>query len=146
MENFIRKILSQMSTADKIRLSYGRDTLSIGKMENFGIREVFMADGPQGIRREDGNTNTALPCGVALAAGFDTDLAEEYGKVIGEEARACGIRASLGPGMNLTRTPLNGRTFEYYGEDPVLAGKTAAGPPAGPPGSGAGAQRLRRHR
>ena len=127
MENFIRKILSQLSTAEKIRLAYGRDNLSIGKLEKHGIREVFMADGPQGIRREDGSKNTALPCGIALAASFDTALAEQYGGVIGEEARACGIRASLGPGMNLMRTPLNGRNFEYYGEDPVLAGKIAAG-------------------
>ena len=116
MENFIRKILAQLSTAEKIRLAYGRDNLSIGKLEKHGIREVFMADGPQGIRREDGGKNTALPGGIALAASFDTALAEQYGGVIGEEARACGIRASLGPGMNLMRPPLNGRNFEYYGE------------------------------
>ncbi len=127
MENFIRKILAQLSAAEKIRLAYGRDNLSIGKLEKHGIREVFMADGPQGIRREDGSKNTALPSGIALAASFDTALAEQYGGVIGEEARVCGIRASLGPGMNLMRTPLNGRNFEYYGEDPVLAGKIAAG-------------------
>ncbi|MBQ9501051.1 MAG: glycoside hydrolase family 3 protein, partial [Lentisphaeria bacterium] len=127
MEKFIRSILARMSTADKIRLAYGRSNLSIGKLEKYGIREVFMADGPQGIRRENGEKNTALPCGIALAASFDVRLAEEYGAVIGEEARACGIRASLGPGVNLMRTPLNGRSFEYYGEDPVLAGKTGAG-------------------
>ena len=127
MEKFIRNILAQLSTAEKIRLAYGRNSLSIGKFEKHGIREVFMADGPQGIRREDGGKNTALPSGIALAASFDPALAEEYGGVIGEEARACGVRASLGPGMNLMRTPLNGRNFEYYGEDPVLAGKIAAG-------------------
>ena len=93
-----------MSTVDKIRFACGRSNLSIGKLEKYGIREVFMADGPQGIRRENGEKNTALPCGVALAASFDVRLAEQYGAVIGEEARACGIRASLGPGGNLMRT------------------------------------------
>ena len=61
MENFIHQILAQLSTAEKIRLAYGRKSLSIGKLEKHGIREVFMADGPQGIRREDGSKNTALP-------------------------------------------------------------------------------------
>lgn len=127
MEKFIKNILDKMTTEDKIELISGCDTLSIGRLPHLGIREVFMADGPQGIRREYDQKNTALPSGIALSASFDTELAEKYGAVIGEEARACGIRASLGPGMNLTRTPLNGRTFEYYGEDPVLAGKIAAG-------------------
>ena len=127
MEQFIRDVLAKMTVEEKIELVSGCDNLSVGRIPRLGIREVFMADGPQGIRREDGNKNTALPSGLALAASFDTDLAEKYGSVIGEEARACGIRASLGPALNLTRTPLNGRTFEYYGEDPVLAGKIAAG-------------------
>lgn len=127
MEKFIRDVLSRMTTEEKIQLCVGSGELSIGKLERLGIREVHVADGPQGIRREDGSFNVALPCGLSLAASFDTALAEQYGKVIGEEARACGIRASLGPGMNLTRTPLNGRTFEYYGEDPIVSGKIAAG-------------------
>ncbi|MBR1967045.1 MAG: glycoside hydrolase family 3 C-terminal domain-containing protein [Lentisphaeria bacterium] len=127
MEKFIRNILSEMTVEEKIELISGCDTLSIGKIPRLNIREVFMADGPQGIRREGGAKNTALMSGIALSASFDPELAEKYGAVIGEEARACGIRASLGPGINLTRTPLNGRTFEYYGEDPVLAGKIAAG-------------------
>ena len=127
MEKFVRDVLAKMTVEEKIELVSGCDNLSVGRIPRLGIREVFMADGPQGIRREDGNKNTALPSGIALAASFDTDLAEKYGSVIGEEARACGIRASLGPALNLTRTPLNGRTFEYYGEDPVLAGKIAAG-------------------
>ena len=118
MEKFIRSILARMSTADKIRLAYGRSNLSIGKLEKYGIREVFMADGPQGIRRENGEKNTALPCGIALAASFDVRLAEEYGAVIGEEARACGIRASLGPGVNLMRTPLNGRSLSITAKIP----------------------------
>lgn len=127
MEKFIRDVFADMTVEEKISLISGCGTMSVGNLPRLGIREVFMADGPQGIRREDGNKNTALPSGIALAASFDTELAQQYGAVIAEEARACGIRASLGPGINLTRTPLNGRTFEYYGEDPVLAGKIAAG-------------------
>ncbi len=127
MEKFIREVLSRMTTEEKIQLTVGAGELSIGNLPSQGIREVHVADGPQGIRRENGEFNVALPCGLSLAASFDTELAEEYGAVIGEEARACGIRMSLGPGMNLTRTPLNGRTFEYYGEDPIVSGKIAAG-------------------
>ncbi len=127
MEKFIREVLSRLSTADKIRLSYGRASLSVGKLPHHGIREVFVTDGPQGVRRENGEKNTAFPCGLALAASFDTALAEKYGTALAEEARACGIRGILGPGMNLMRTPLNGRSFEYFGEDPVLSGKIAAG-------------------
>ncbi|MBQ9789120.1 MAG: glycoside hydrolase family 3 C-terminal domain-containing protein [Lentisphaeria bacterium] len=127
MEKFIREVLSRMTTEEKIQLTVGSGELSIGNLPSQGIREVYVADGPQGIRRESGEFNVALPCGLSLAASFDPKLAEEYGAVIGEEARACCIRGSLGPGMNLTRTPLNGRTFEYYGEDPIVSGKIAAG-------------------
>ena len=128
MENFIRTVLEKLTVEEKISLVSGTSNMGIGKIPRLGIREVFMADGPQGIRREGtpDMTNTALPCGLALAASFDTELAQQYGGVIAEDARACGIRASLGPGMNLMRTPLNGRTFEYYGEDPVLSGRIAA--------------------
>ena len=82
---------------------------------------------PRGGRLEDGRTASALPCNMALASSFDRELAEEYGKVIAEECIENGIQIILGPGINLMRTPMNGRNFEYMGEDPVLAGQIAAG-------------------
>ena len=66
---------------------------------------------------EDGRTASALPCNMALASSFDRELAEEYGKVIAEECIENGIQIIFGPGINLMRTPMNGRNFEYVGED-----------------------------
>ena len=86
-----------------------------------------MSDGPQGVRLEAGPSTTALPCGMSLGSTFDPETAREYGALLGRECAANGIQAILGPGFNLMRTPLNGRNFEYYGEDPVLSGEIASG-------------------
>lgn len=123
----IEKMLAQMTLEEKLSLCHGCDSMTIGRIPRLGIGELNMADGPQGLRFEDGRTTTALPCGMALACTFDPRAAFEYGAVIGREALAANVQASLGPGFNLMRTPLNGRNFEYYGEDPVLAGEIASG-------------------
>lgn len=128
MEKRIEKLLAELTTEEKITLCAGASTLKTAAIPRLGIHEMEMADGPQGVRNtETLQPATALPCGVALAASFDPELAEKYGRTIALDCKALGIGVSLGPGMNLLRTPLNGRNFEYYGEDPHLAGKTAAG-------------------
>ena len=127
MEKLISSILEQLTLDEKIFLTHGSSCMGVGPIERLGIQELLMADGPQGIRLEDGRTTTALPCGMALAASFDEKQAEKYGTVIAREALANGIQVSLGPAFNMMRTPMNGRNFEYYGEDPVLAGKIASG-------------------
>ncbi len=127
MEKKIEKLLAEMTLDEKIHLCHGYSSMCVGNIERLGIGSVEMADGPQGFRFEDGRTATALPCGMALACAFDPKAAFEYGEVIGREALASGLQVSLGPGFNLMRTPLNGRNFEYYGEDPVLAGAVATG-------------------
>ncbi len=126
-EEKISELVSAMTLDEKISLCHGCDSMSVGDIHRLGIGRVTMADGPQGVRLEDGKTTTGLPCGMALAATFDVPLAEEYGALIGRECLANDIQVSLGPGFNLMRTPLCGRSFEYYGEDPVLAGEIAAG-------------------
>jgi len=90
-----------------------------------GIPPIQMSDAAYGVRNsgENGRYSTALPADVAAAASWDLDAAYEYGALIGRELRAQGYNMSLGGGINLTREPRNGRTFEYLGEDPVLAGK-----------------------
>lgn len=90
-----------------------------------GIPGIQMSDAAYGVRSsgENGRYSTALPADVAAAASWDLDAAHEYGALIGRELRAQGFNMSLGGGTNLTREPRNGRTFEYLGEDPVLAGK-----------------------
>jgi beta-glucosidase len=93
-----------------------------------GIPGIDMSDAAYGVRSSgaNGRYSTALPANVAAAASWDTDAAYEYGKLIGSELRAQGYNMSLGGGVNLTREPRNGRTFEYLGEDPVLAGTLIA--------------------
>src|SRR5664279_5009397 len=90
-----------------------------------GIPPIQMSDAAYGVRAsgENGRYSTALPADVAGAASWDLDAGYEYGALIGRELRAQGFNMSLGGGVNLTREPRNGRTFEYLGEDPVLAGK-----------------------
>src|SRR5579871_6127028 len=93
-----------------------------------GIPYIQMSDAAYGVRAsgENGRYSTALPANVAAAASWDTEAAYEYGKLIGTELRAQGYNMTLGGGTNLTREPRNGRTFEYLGEDPVLAGTLVA--------------------
>jgi beta-glucosidase len=93
-----------------------------------GIPGIDMSDAAYGVRSSgaNGRYSTALPANVAAAASWETDAAFEYGALIGRELRAQGFNMSLGGGVNLTRDPRNGRTFEYLGEDPVLAGTLVA--------------------
>jgi beta-glucosidase len=93
-----------------------------------GIPGIDMSDAAYGVRSSgvNGRYATALPANVAAAASWDTDAAYEYGKLIGHELRAQGYNMTLGGGMDITREPRNGRTFEYLGEDPILAGELVA--------------------
>jgi beta-glucosidase len=93
-----------------------------------GIPGIDMSDAAYGVRSSgaNGRYSTALPANVAAAASWDTDAAYEYGKLIGTELRAQGYNMTLGGGVDITREPRNGRTFEYLGEDPILAGTLVA--------------------
>jgi len=98
-------------------------------MPDYGIPPIMTADGPAGlrIRPECGVCTTALPCATLVACTFDPDLAYEAGALGGSEVRENNIAVWLTPAMNIHRNPLCGRNFEYYSEDPLLAGKIAAG-------------------
>src|SRR6185437_5974949 len=93
-----------------------------------GIPGIDMSDAAYGVRSSgvNGRYSTALPANVAAAASWDTNAAYEYGKLIGTELRAQGYNMTLGGGVDITREPRNGRTFEYLGEDPILAGELVA--------------------
>ncbi len=93
----------------------------------FNIPELNMSDGPAGVRSNSGARSTTYAAGIGLAATWDRDLAEQVGEGIGRDARARGIHFMLGPGLNIYRSPRNGRNFEYFGEDPYLAGEIAVG-------------------
>lgn len=139
LEQRIDDLLARLALEEKIGLCHGVSAMEIGDIPRLGIGRLKMGDGPQGFRLEDGRTTTALPCGIALACTWDPGAAERFGRVIGREGQFHGIRVSLGPGFNLMRTPLCGRNFEYYGEDPVLAGRIACGYIRGCQGEGVAA-------
>ncbi|MBR6471683.1 MAG: glycoside hydrolase family 3 C-terminal domain-containing protein, partial [Victivallales bacterium] len=126
LEQQIEKLLAKLTLDEKLCLIRGRTDFNTGDVPRLGIEGIRTSDGPQGVRLEDGRTTTALPCGQALSCTFSPKSAEKAGRLLGRECRALGVQALLGPGMNLMRTPLNGRSFEYFGEDPRLCGETAA--------------------
>ena len=133
----IEKILQQMTLEDKIALCSGENFWETKKYEKYGISSLFMCDGPHGLRKQEDVADmlgvnesrkaTCFPAEVTTAGSWDPELLTAIGSAIGEEAREQGVGLVLGPGANLKRNPLCGRNFEYFSEDPYLAGKLAAG-------------------
>lgn len=134
IEQRIEDALSRMTLEEKVAMCHAQSKFSSAGVSRLGIPENWMTDGPHGIRPEvlwdeweqAGWTNDsciAFPALTCLAATWDKDLSALYGKSIGEEARYRNKNILLGPGVNICRTPLNGRNFEYMGEDPYLASR-----------------------
>ena len=133
----IERILKEMTLEDKIALCSGASFWETKRFERYGIPALFMCDGPHGLRKQEdaadmlGVNNsrpaTCFPAEVTTAGSWDPALLEQIGAAIGEEAREQDVGLVLGPGANLKRNPLCGRNFEYFSEDPYLAGKLAAG-------------------
>ncbi|WP_282037471.1 glycoside hydrolase family 3 C-terminal domain-containing protein [Saccharicrinis aurantiacus] len=132
VEKQIDQIIDQLSLEEKVKMCHAQSKFSSPGVERLGIPEIWMSDGPHGVRAEiewdswsyAGWTNdscTAFPALTALASTFNPTLAHKYGVAVGEEARYRKKDILLGPGVNIYRTPLNGRNFEYMGEDPYLA-------------------------
>lgn len=137
VEDRIEDILHRLTTEEKISLIHAQSKFSSPGIARLGLPEIWTTDGPHGIRPEvlwdewnqAGWTNdscVAFPALTCLAATWNTDMAFLYGKSIGEEAKYRKKDILLGPGVNIYRTPLNGRNFEYMGEDPYLASRMAA--------------------
>ena len=122
------KLVSQMTVDEKIDIISGKvDGFHTAGIPRLGIPAIRMADGPQGLRNVDGKNihSTFFPCGVSAAATWNREAVYEMGAGIGSAAKAHGVQIMLGPGVNIYRSALCGRNFEYYGEDPYLAGETA---------------------
>ncbi len=119
------RLLSNLSLEEKIALLSGEDFWSLPAVERLGIPSLKMSDGPTGLRSTDSQPATVFPVGTALAATWNPDLVGEIAAAIGREAIAHGVDVLLAPGVNIQRTPLGGRNFEYYSEDPVLTGTMA---------------------
>src|SRR5438128_8364462 len=122
----VDSILSQMSLEEKIDY-IGGTGFAIRAMPNLHLPAFEMSDGPLGVRSNSRCPSTVYAAGIGLAATWNRDLAEQVGAGIGRDARARGIHYMLGPGVNIYRSPRNGRNFEYFGEDPFLAGAIAVG-------------------
>ena len=119
-----RQLVSRMTLEEKCSYLSGLTSFSLRAIPRLGIPEIWLADGPQGVRNHTEHS-TLFPSGILSAATWNRDLAERYGSSLGTDARARGISIMLGPGANMYRSPLCGRSYEYFGEDPYLCGETA---------------------
>ncbi|MGZ3643074.1 MAG: glycoside hydrolase family 3 C-terminal domain-containing protein, partial [Ktedonobacteraceae bacterium] len=131
-EATIQELMSKMTLEEKIALTIGKDFWSTNGVERLGIVPIALNDGPHGVRKPAASTEiglgssfaaTCFPTANTLACSWDTALVEEVGEALGEECLALDVQVLLGPGVNIKRTPLGGRCFEYYSEDPILAGE-----------------------
>jgi beta-glucosidase len=127
-------LVAEMSLEEKASLCSGGDNWNTKALGRLGIPSIMMTDGPHGLRKVAGDNGvsesepaTCFPTAAALAATWNPALGEEVGVAMAEEARSQGVSIILGPGVNSKRSPLGGRNFEYFSEDPVLAGEMAAG-------------------
>lgn len=136
-EKCIDKLINKMTLGEKINMIHGSSSFTSGGVKRLGIPELTMSDGPHGVRMEHGrdwtvdlgvdDACTYLPSCMALAASWNPVLGYSFGKVLGSEAKYRAKDVILGPGVNIIRTPLNGRNFEYLSEDPFLSAQMAVG-------------------
>jgi beta-glucosidase len=131
-----RSIVAQMTLAEKASLCSGKDFWYLKGIERLGLPEIMVTDGPHGLRKQLAVADqlginqsvpaVCFPTASAVACSFDRSLLHEVGKAIGEECRQENVSVLLGPGINIKRSPLCGRNFEYYSEDPYLSGEIAS--------------------
>jgi beta-glucosidase len=125
IEQRVDSLLAKLSLEQKLQLIGGTNNFYTVAQSNIGLPPLKMSDGPYGVRVF--GPSTAYAAGIALAATWDPTMAERVGEAMGRDARARGVHFILGPGVNMYRSPLNGRNMEYFGEDPFLSGSTAVG-------------------
>lgn len=131
-----KKIIEQMTIEEKANFVSGADFWHLESLPNLKVKQAMVSDGPSGLRKQDESADhlgindsikaVAFPTGSALASTFDKDLVNELGHHLGKEAQAENLSVLLGPAINIKRSPLAGRNFEYLSEDPYLAGKLGA--------------------
>ncbi len=131
----IKEIISKLTLEEKAGLCSGGDFWHTKAVERLGVPSLMMSDGPHGLRKQDETADNmginesikavCFPAGCATAASFDRELIEKMGQALGNECQAEGVAVLLGPAVNIKRSPLCGRNFEYYSEDPLVASETA---------------------
>ena len=134
--NKIKELVSQMTLEEKASLTSGADFWHTESIERLGIKKSMVSDGPHGLRKQevkgdhlglnDSIEAVCFPAGCALAASFNKDLVTKMGEALGNECQAEGVSVILGPAVNIKRSPLCGRNFEYYSEDPLVASEIAS--------------------
>src|SRR5580700_6641233 len=130
----VEKALAELDLAAKVAILAGKDLWSLPALPQIGLASIVMSDGPVGVRGTTwsaSDPSIALPSPTALAASWDPALARQAGQLLGQEARRKGVHVLLAPTVNLHRSPLGGRHFECYSEDPVLTGAIGTGYVAG---------------
>lgn len=135
-EKRFKKIISELTLEEKAGLCSGGDFWHTKAVERLGIPQAMFSDGPHGLRKQEGKGDhlglgdsipaVTFPAGCATASSFDTELMESIGETLGQECQAEDVSVLLGPAVNIKRSPLCGRNFEYFSEDPYLTGKMAA--------------------
>src|SRR5262245_20882409 len=125
VESRVESILGKLTLEEKIDLLGGIDGFFTRDVPRLNLGRLKMADGPIGVRNF--GQATTMAGGIALTATWNPQLAERVGTELGRDARAKGVNFLLGPGVNIYRAPMNGRNFEYFGEDPYLASRIAVG-------------------
>ncbi|MBY0689226.1 glycoside hydrolase family 3 C-terminal domain-containing protein [Microbacterium marinilacus] len=130
-------MVASLTLLEKAALLSGADVWRTRGIPRLGVPQIWMSDGPHGLRRQTGSADhlglaksepaTCFPTAATVANSWDEGLAERIGRALGREAREQGVHVLLGPGLNIKRSPLGGRNFEYFSEDPELSGRLAAG-------------------
>lgn len=136
MERDIRRLVAQMTLEEKVGMCSGLDFWHMKGVERLGIPSIMMTDGPHGLRKQKASADhlglfdsvpaTCFPSAAGLASSWDRELIRKIGVALGEECQAEDVAVLLGPGANIKRSPLCGRNFEYFSEDPYLSSRMAA--------------------
>ncbi|MEK4272322.1 beta-glucosidase family protein [Paenibacillus sp. FSL R7-0026] len=137
MERNIKELVQRMTLEEKAGMCSGLDFWHLKGVERLGIPSIMVTDGPHGLRKQDGSADhlgltssvpaTCFPSAAGLASSWDKELARQVGVALGEECQAEDVGVLLGPGVNIKRSPLGGRNFEYFSEDPLLSTQMATG-------------------
>ncbi|MCL6663799.1 beta-glucosidase family protein [Paenibacillus amylolyticus] len=137
MERNIKELVQRMTLEEKAGMCSGLDFWHLKGVERLGIPSIMVTDGPHGLRKQDGSADhlgltssvpaTCFPSAAGLASSWDKELARQVGAALGEECQAEDVAVLLGPGVNIKRSPLGGRNFEYFSEDPLLSTQMATG-------------------
>ncbi|MCI0767801.1 glycoside hydrolase family 3 C-terminal domain-containing protein [Bacillus sp. TL12] len=151
MQRDIKRLISQMTLEEKASLCSGLDFWHLRGVERLGIPSIMLTDGPHGLRKQEGDTDhlglfgsvpsTCFPSAVGMASSWNKELIQRVGVALGEECQAEDVAILLGPGVNIKRSPLCGRNFEYFSEDPYLSSEMAANHIKGVQSQGVGTSR-----